>query len=42
MFTLLRQPGVPAEKFAEDAKAVESDLRALKAQLEERAARREQ
>jgi len=42
MFTLLRQPGVSAEKFAEDAKAVERDLRALKALLEERAARRDQ
>jgi hypothetical protein len=42
MFTLLRQPGVPAEKFAEDAKAVKRDLRTLKALLEERAARREQ
>jgi len=41
MFTLLRQAGVPAEKFAEDAKAVERDLRTLKALLEERAARRD-
>jgi hypothetical protein len=38
-FTLLRQPGVPAEQFAEDAQAVERDLRALKALLEDQAAR---
>ena len=38
-FTLLRQPGVSAEKFAEDARAVEKDLRTLKALLEDAAAR---
>jgi len=33
-FTLLRQPGVSAEKFAEDARWVERDLRRLKQLLE--------
>jgi len=42
MFTLLRQPGVSAEDFAEDATAVERDLRTLKALLEEMAAPRDQ
>lgn len=37
-FTLFRQPGVSAVTFEEDAKAVERDLRALKAVLEEKAA----
>jgi uncharacterized membrane protein len=35
VFTLLRQPGVSAEKFLEDAQAVERDLRTLKGLLEE-------
>lgn len=35
IFTLFRQPGVPAEKFAEDARWVEKDLRTLKGLLEE-------
>lgn len=34
-FTLFRQPGVSAEKFAEDAMWVEKDLRTLKRLLEE-------
>ncbi|MGH7805523.1 MAG: hypothetical protein ACREQJ_14340 [Candidatus Binatia bacterium] len=33
-FTLLRQPGTTAEKFAEDAKWVEKDLGILKRLLE--------
>lgn len=41
MFTLLHQPGVSAEDFAEDAKAVERDLRTLKALVEEMAAPRD-
>jgi hypothetical protein len=35
VFTLFRQPDVPAEKFAEDARWVEKDLRTLKSLLEE-------
>jgi hypothetical protein len=34
VFTLLRQPGVSKGEFAEDAQAVERDLRTLKALLE--------
>jgi len=34
IFTLLRQPGVAAREFNEDARAVERDLRTLKAVLE--------
>jgi hypothetical protein len=34
-FTLFRQPDVSAEEFAEDAAAVEGDLRTLKTILEE-------
>jgi uncharacterized protein YndB with AHSA1/START domain len=37
-FTLLRQPGVSAATFGKDAKAVERDLRTLKALLEEKSA----
>jgi hypothetical protein len=36
MFTLLRQPGVSAETFEKDAKAVERDLRTLKTLLEQK------
>jgi hypothetical protein len=36
MFTLLRQPGVSEEQFAEDKLAVEKDLRTLKEILEAR------
>jgi len=36
-FTLLRQPDMSDEKFAEDAKWVEKDLRILKGLLEDRA-----
>jgi hypothetical protein len=35
IFTLFRQPEVSAEKFAEDARWVEKDLRTLKSLLEE-------
>lgn len=35
IFTLLRQPEMSEEQFAEDARAVDKDLRALKALLEE-------
>jgi len=41
MFTLFRQPGVSPEKFAEDARRVESDLRTLKTLLEETPASRD-
>ena len=34
VFTLIRQPGMSDEKFAEDKAAVEKDLRALKGLLE--------
>jgi hypothetical protein len=34
VFTLVREPGVSDEKFAEDARWVEKDLNALKGQLE--------
>ena len=34
IFTLIRQPGVSDEKFAEDKAAVETDLRTLKEVLE--------
>ena len=34
IFTLIRQPGMSDEKFAEDKAAVEKDLRTLKALLE--------
>jgi hypothetical protein len=34
IFTLLRQPGMSDEQFAEDARAVNFDLRTLKALLE--------
>jgi hypothetical protein len=34
VFTLFQLPGMSAEKFAEDARLVESDLRTLKAVLE--------
>lgn len=34
VFTLFRQPDVPAEKFAQDAEWVAKDLRTLKALLE--------
>ena len=34
IFTLMRLPGVTAEKFDEDARAVEKDLKTLKAVLE--------
>lgn len=37
-FMLLRQPGVSAETFGKDAEAVERDMRALKALLEEKSA----
>jgi hypothetical protein len=36
IFTLLRQPGVSARQFEQDAKAVEKDLGTLKAILEQR------
>ncbi|WP_104205247.1 SRPBCC family protein [Billgrantia saliphila] len=36
IFTLVRQPGMPEEQFAEDAGAVEKDLRTLKEVLEGR------
>jgi hypothetical protein len=36
VFTLLRLPGVSAQQFAEDAKAVEKDLSTLKELLERR------
>ena len=35
-FTLFQLPGITAEKFAEDARMVERDLRALKKVLEDR------
>jgi Polyketide cyclase / dehydrase and lipid transport len=35
-FTLFRQPGMSDEQFAEDAKAVERDLKVLKGLLENR------
>jgi uncharacterized protein YndB with AHSA1/START domain len=34
VFTLFRRPGVSADQFAEDAQAVENDLRTLKRLLE--------
>ena len=34
IFTLLRQPGMSAEAFADDRRAVEKDLAALKKRLE--------
>jgi len=34
IFTLLRQPGMSAQQFAEDARAVERDLQTLKDYLE--------
>lgn len=34
IFTLLRQPGMSKEKFASDARAVDTDLRFLKKRLE--------
>ncbi|HEY0961897.1 MAG TPA: SRPBCC family protein [Pseudomonadales bacterium] len=36
LFTLLRQPGTSDEQFAEDARAIEADLRTLKELLERR------
>jgi hypothetical protein len=35
VFTLFRRPGVSAAQFAEDAQAVEKDLRTLKRLLED-------
>ncbi len=37
LFTLLRQPGMSDQQFAEDQQAVENDLASLKALLESRA-----
>jgi hypothetical protein len=39
IFTLFRQPDMSDEKFAEDAKWVEKDLKRLKGLLEQRAPR---
>lgn len=35
IFTLLRQPGMSDDQFAEDARAIETDLRTLKRLLEQ-------